>query len=376
VHELAIADGDPAGRVVTRTSSGLEMRDFRSGRRLDTAITSERDGVWQHVSPDGGVVALVKGSQLVLWFTDLRAPRRFDLPARPSLAADGRWLAYAASGEVVARDLVTGAKHTAPIKATLVRASDDGSVAALTADRHVVVWRPGSAPRDLGAIAGKPVAVFALSGDRAAVSLDDRTLRVVTATGTSPICGDRRAVRLRGSLAVVRGLGACDLDTGAVRGLLGDGAITIAPPFVATPAGVFRDGNREPFPAVADATAFDLDARGSVLAAATPRGLAFARRGDRAVLALPGSAGATLAAASSTRIASVIDDRVVAWELGRPGAPHVLGTLASRVILDLVSPERDEVITIGATGTGFVADAWPAGVPSLAQVDAWLRLVR
>ncbi len=83
-----------------------------------------------------------------------------------------------------------------------------------------------------------------------------------------------------------------------------------------------------------------------------------------------------LVAASSRRIVSVIGDRVTAWELDELGTPHVLGTLGSRVVLELVAPERDEVITLGATGTSYVADVWPAGAPSLDEIDGWLRRVR
>jgi len=77
----------------------------------------------------------------------------------------------------------------------------------------------------------------------------------------------------------------------------------------------------------------------------------------------------------------VVDGHVRLWFVDRPDEPHDLGQLGPLAPAGIsVVVGHDAVLTTSAglqtdAGVSFVLNVWPAALPSVEQVRAWIRAV-
>ena len=387
-------------RFLFLTPGTLSIDDFDVDRHLTLATHAKGFAI----SADGSIVLLAQGTTATVWFPDLRAPTHVTMPVDALIAhsvnRDGSLLAYGDVDRVRVVDLATGKREESPVptSASYVGFAADGTLGFADSMHRLWSWRIGGDRASLFGVYADPVRWMSLVDETHAAIMDhEQHVHAVGEGRPGDPCATGKALAVYGAFAIMNtgaATVACDLRSGATRPLTstvvkrvamasdGDRALVVDN---GRPR-LFRlvDGVEEPLPAIADIVEVAVDAIGR-------RGLVIDKSGDCFVVERGAAHAIPLAdchlptapqiSADGARVGAVVDGHVRLWFVDRPDEPHDLGQLGPLAPAGIsVVVGHDAVLTTSAglqtdAGVSFVLNVWPAALPSVEQVRAWIRAV-
>jgi serine/threonine protein kinase len=386
-------------RFLFLTQGSISIADFDADRHL--ALPTQAKGF--AISNDGSTILLAQGTTATVWFPDLRGPTHVTMPVEALIAhtinREGSLAAYADTDRVRIVDLVTGKREESPMpsSASAVGFAADGALGFADSMHRLWSWRIGDRASLFGVYPDTVRWMSLVDDTHAAVMDHDQHIHIVGGGQPGEPCSGTKALAVYGAFAVVdtgSATAACDLRSGATHPLTstrvtraalssdGDRALVIDN---GRPR-LFRliDGIEEPLPPIADVVDITLDKIGQ-------RGLVIDKSGDGFVIERGAARSIPLAdchlptspsiSADGARVAAVVDGHVRMWFVARPDQPHDLGQLGPLPPTAIsVALGPDVVLTTSAglqidTGISFVLNQWPAALPTVEQVRAWIRAV-